>query len=92
MKDGTYLGGLERYEYKENRICYSKYTPECILYRFAEPIDPAEVDAIILETGWANFAERDKAFMEESGYVVMPDVTPDGRCVGYRCVFEIPAP
>ena len=92
MKDGTYLGGSERYEYKESRICYFKNTPECILYRFAEPIDPAEVDAIILETGWANFAERDKAFMEESGYVVMPDVTPDGRCVGYGCVFEIPAP
>ena len=92
MKDGTYLGGMKQYEYTESRICYSKNTPECILYRFAEPIDPAEVDAIILETGWANFAERDKAFMEESGYVVMPDVAPDGRCVGYRCVFEIPAP
>ena len=92
MKDGTYLGGSERYEYKESRICYFKNTPECILYRFSEPIDPAEVDAIILETGWAYFAERDKAFMEESGYVVMPDVTWDGKCLGYRCVFEIPAP
>lgn len=92
MKDGTYLGGSERYEYKESRICYFKNSPECILYRFAEPIDPAEVDAIILETGWAYFAERDKAFMEESGYVVMPDVTWDGKCLGYRCVFEIPAP
>ncbi|MBQ7932948.1 MAG: DUF4179 domain-containing protein [Clostridia bacterium] len=92
MKDGTYLGGSERYEYKESRICYFKNTPECILYRFSEPIDPAEVDAIILETGWAYFAERDKAFMEESGYVVMPDVTWDGKCLGYCCVFEIPAP
>ena len=92
MRDGTYLHGSKPYAYKESYVCYFKNLPECILYRFSEPIDPAEVDAIIVYAHWANFAERERELMEECGYIIMPDVTWDGRCLGYQVIFEIPVP
>ena len=91
MKDGTLLekrSGI--YANHEIFAEYGKETDDFIIRCFDNPIDPSEVESIILHAEWATFPVSAERFLTEDGWEYYPSEEGDDRLEGWISVIEIP--
>ena len=92
MKDGTYLHKeAGNFANTENRVEYRKNTGEIIIYCFENPIDPNEVESLILFADWLTIPDDAEDLLIRDGFVYYPSTeAEENRLEGWIPVMEIP--
>ncbi|MBQ7300475.1 MAG: hypothetical protein IJW77_11625 [Clostridia bacterium] len=92
MKDGTYLNKeAGNFANTENRVEYRKNTGEIIIYCFENPIDPNEVESLILFADWLTIPADGEDFLIRDGFEYYPSTeAEENRLEAWIPVMEIP--
>ena len=92
MKDGTYLNKeAGNFANTENRVEYRKNTGEIIIYCFENPIDPNEVESLILFADWLTIPDDAEDLLIRDGFVYYPSIeTEENRLEAWIPIMEIP--
>ncbi|MBE6659690.1 MAG: hypothetical protein E7604_14775 [Ruminococcaceae bacterium] len=92
MKDGTYLDKeAGNFANTENRVEYRKNTGEIIIYCFENPIDPNEVESLILFADWLTIPSSGEDHLIRDGFEYYPSTeAEENRLEGWIPVMEIP--
>ncbi|MBQ7982447.1 MAG: hypothetical protein IJ302_02675 [Clostridia bacterium] len=92
MKDGTYLNkGNGNFAHTENRVEYRKSTDDFLIFCFENPIDPNEIESVILHADWMTIPADAEDLLIRDGFVYYPSTEVEGnRLEAWIPVMEIP--
>lgn len=92
MKDGTYLNkSAGNFASTANRVEYGKYTDDFMIFCFEQPLDPNEVESVILHADWMTIPADAEDFLIRDGFEYYPSMEEEeGRLEAWIPVMEIP--